>query len=359
MVPFELEDFFDCYEHVVGLINLASSDALPWTTADLEARGVIAAGTPFSLQYPDVNGRLLPELKRFCAPPSGIGLLPTSGAAEAISLVMHELSQSPQGMRIALPAPAYGAFNGLADLLRIPATTYTYQPERGWKPDPDEMLDLAKQCSAVIVTNPHNPTGDVLAPEFLNRLADKLLGHNGVLIVDEVFRVHDETSSAMSLGPNVVVIGSLSKTYGLPGLRLGWIAAAQDRLRRLRTIQQYITLTLGAMTVEFGTAILQRAEKLSRADLIRENRRILTDWVESCSGVVSISEPKGGTTVALALETAVTEQELFKKFKDAGVLMPPGSQCFRAYDDLRWFRLGYGTETGKLREGLQRLRGAI
>ena len=90
MVPFKLEDFFDKYEHRPGLINLASSDALPWEGAELRERGVsLPDSGSLSLAYPDVAGRLLPQLFRLCDPPSGIELLPTSGAAEAIALIMH------------------------------------------------------------------------------------------------------------------------------------------------------------------------------------------------------------------------------------------------------------------------------
>ena len=62
--------------------------------------------------------------------------------------------------------------------------------------------------------------------------------------------------SALNLGRQVVVLGSLSKTYGLPGLRLGWIAANKDWLQQLRTVQQYLTLTLNAATVALGAAVL-------------------------------------------------------------------------------------------------------
>jgi aspartate/methionine/tyrosine aminotransferase len=359
MIPFKLEDFFDRYEHCPGLINLASSDASPWSAAYLRDQGIAVAEASFSLGYPDVNGRLLPNLKQFCAPPAGVGLLPTSGAAEAIALVMHEHSQTQRGKCIAIPSPAYGAFSGLAELLGIPARTYSYEPGHGWAPDPSKILDLAKQCAALVVTNPHNPTGHVMPREFLEQVAGELAAHDGILIVDEVFRVPDETPTAMGLSANVVVFGSLSKTYGLPGLRLGWVAATEERLKRFRTVQQYLTLTLSAMTVELGAAILERPGKFSRADLIRENRKILADWAKSHPGVVSISEPNGGTTVALAFKTATAEQELFDKFLEKGVLMAPGSQCFESYEGVKWFRLGYGTQTDKLREGLERISAVV
>src|SRR5260221_3086263 len=263
MIPFKLKDFFDKYEHRKGLINLASSDALPWSSADLREQGIDLAEASFSLRYPDVTGSLLPALKQFCASPAGVELLPTSGAAEAIALVMHEHSQNQKrGSKgsIGIPSPAYGAFNGLAELLGIPTKAYSYAPVRGWAPDLNCIQSLSKECAALVVTNPHNPTGHALPLDFLKQIGGELAAHGGTLIVDEVFRVRGETPSAISLGPHVVVIGSLSKTYGLPGLRLGWVAANKKRLRRLRTLQQYLTLGLSTMAVVVGSAVLQSPE---------------------------------------------------------------------------------------------------
>jgi DNA-binding transcriptional MocR family regulator len=149
-----------------------------------------------------------------------------------------------------------------------------------------------------------------------------------------------------------VVIGSLSKTYGLPGLRLGWVAASKERIARLRTAQQYLSLSLNAITVALGSAILDRAERFSRASLIRKNRRILINWAKK-HGNISISAPVGGTTVCLSINTAVEGDELFDQFVRHGVLLAPGTRCFEFGDDIRWFRLGYGAESDALRRGLK------
>jgi aspartate/methionine/tyrosine aminotransferase len=233
MLRFELEDFFDEYEHRPNLINLASSDALPWSSASVLDADVLAEITTGTFGYPDPK-RLLPSLEQALAPPPGIELMPTSGAAEAITLAMHESAASHSGRDgvVGLPSPSYGAFRGLASLLGLQVRQYDYLPSAGWQPDADEMCQLATQCTAFIVNNPHNPTGHVVPNELLLRLSEILSSRGAVLIVDEVFRFPDETPSAIGLKNNVVVLGSLSKTHGLPGLRLGWIAAEKERLSR-------------------------------------------------------------------------------------------------------------------------------
>lgn len=358
LVPFDLEDFFDEYEHRPGLINLASSDALPWSIIDLENKGATAlADTISTLQYPDVKKHLYPSLEAFCKPPTGVAVLPTAGASEAIALIMHELAatRTPHDSQpVGLPTPAYGAFRGLAALLGLPIETYGYLPSQDWEPDLDALADLSGRCSALVITNPHNPTGHVMDPILLEKLSNAISSSGGTMIVDEVFRVADENTSAMMLGPHVVVIGSLSKTYGLPGLRLGWVAANEERISRLRTVQQYLSLSLNTMTVAVGAAILDRHQEYSRADLIHENRRILTNWSKPYAGILAISAPTGGTTACLTIDTHFDEMELFNRFIHEGVLLVPGKRFgFAAH--VPWFRLGYATDSTKLREGLAKL----
>jgi aspartate/methionine/tyrosine aminotransferase len=363
MIKFRLEDFFDTYEHCPELINLASSDALPWGNLFLQDHGLdLPHDESFTFSYPDVKARLLPGLIRHCNPPAGMELLPTSGAAEAIALAMHEISDrySARGDRcVAIPSPSYGAFQGLAELLSLPTKTYEYHPMRSWAPDFEEVLELSKQCAALVITNPHNPTGHVMSSELLQQIAAVLAANDATLIVDEVFRVPSETASAIELGKNVIVIGSLSKAYGLPGLRLGWIAASKERLAQLRTVQQYLTLTLNAVTVVLGARILANVSLFSRADLLRQNRRILADWTNVHKHIVSISPPVGGTTVCLTINESIEEETLFKNFLRNGVLLVPGLRCFEVHPEIRWFRLGYGTDSHTLHRGLDRISTAL
>jgi aspartate/methionine/tyrosine aminotransferase len=126
---FALEEFFDLYEHRGDLINLASSDGLPWSVAELQRNGVSWPTSPDTgMHYPDTRTALIPRLTRFCDPPPGFGVLPTSGAAEAMALVMHEISSTDDGADkrpVGIPRPAFGAFRGLASMLGIEVETTT------------------------------------------------------------------------------------------------------------------------------------------------------------------------------------------------------------------------------------------
>lgn len=359
MKRFKLEDFFDTYEHVEELVNLASSDALPWDSACFTSEFLAATVSSLTLKYPDVKKALQPGLEKLCKLPQGMAVLPTNGAAEGIALVIQELSHSSKDGIVAIPAPAYGAFSGLSALAGLRVETYNYRPDYNWAPDLDELRALSRRCSALIINNPHNPTGHVIPHDALLGIAKEMGARGATLIVDEVFRSDGEAASIAGLGDHIITIGSLSKMYGLPGLRLGWVTADAARISRLRTLQQYFTLTLNSFAVALGSAVLGELARFSRAELLARNRQILVDWAYSSRDTLSISPPLGGTTVCLTVNGNVPTEGMFERFLEAKVLLAPGGRCFEFGRDLNWYRLGYGTSLDALQLGLTRINEVV
>ena len=243
LLPFDLEDFHDKYEHSRELVNLASSGCEPWTFEEFKVQlgDNWIPSQPLTLGYPDPMAELVPALTRaFGAPTTGFAI-PTAGAEESIALVMHSLAA--HGVHsIGLPKPGYGAFRGWATMLNLRIEAYHYDPRRDWQPAMSEMDRIAEKCDAMVVINPHNPVGHVLPASDLRRFAGALDQHDGTLVVDKVFGEIGFSESLAYAAENVLVIGGLSKVYGLPGLRLGWILGEQKHLKPLRTVQQYTTL---------------------------------------------------------------------------------------------------------------------
>ncbi len=161
LIPFVLEELFDVYEHDASRLNLASSDSLPWSLSDIVSRvPSLDVGTAnLSLGYPDTK-LLVEDLREFCQVETGVDVLPTSGAAEALFLAFNEaLVDQDRPVSIAIPRPSYGAFSGLARLLEVSIVTYDYRPDDSWTVDEHKLLRLARECRVVVVNNPHNPTG--------------------------------------------------------------------------------------------------------------------------------------------------------------------------------------------------------
>lgn len=354
--PFELEDFFYEYEHRPDLINLASSDAMPWKLRELRLRfpKIEAWIDKTGLGYPNVKDIVLPEIQAFHGDPPNTAFLPTSGAAEAIYLSLQAVQLVlSDGIAIALPTPAYGAFDGVAELLQFHSIEYySYRPEQDWLIRNEDVLELATRCDVLVVNNPHNPTGCIMPIDLLQEIAKQLERHGGILVVDEVFLLPEDCTSSVVIAPNVLVVGSLSKVYGLAGLRLGWAAGPAKLIRMMRTLQQYSSLSINTLAAGIGSIALSRSAEFSRHKLLTGNRQVLQEWSDAHGDMLKITHPEGGTTVILEMLRPVADPEqLFNALLAAGVLLAPGWQCFGSRDPC-WFRLGYGANTKDLSSGL-------
>lgn len=366
--PFDLEDFFVEYEHRADLVNLASSDALPWTAAEVRSGfpEVSQVFSDLSFAYPDVEARLIPALRAFCGASSeaSFDVLATAGAEDAIFMVLGACRDRFRGqIRIAVPYPGFGAFEGIARLFDIEPVRYAYNATDGWGLDSAELCKLAGTCAVTVINNPHNPTGSTIDHALMQEVSDISRRKGGLLLVDEVFRLPQDGPSAVGLGSNVIVVGSLSKVYGFPGLRLGWAVAAESLLGPMRTLQQYSLLSISSLAADLGEFVASRAEQFSRFSLLERNRAILTEWSEQADELLCITPPAAGTTVVLQPRSSLPEAALFNAFLRKRVLLVPGSRCFgRDKGQERsssWFRMGYGLDTSELKAGLGLITDAL
>jgi aspartate/methionine/tyrosine aminotransferase len=361
--PFALEDFFAEFEYRPGLLNLASSDAAPWTLQEVFdlCPDLKSDFAKLSLNYPDVRDSLIPALETFCQPPPDMEILVVSGAAEAIFLILTEHRSRHEGqVRIAVPSPSYGAYAGVSDLLGFQIIDYGYTNAGDWSLDADSLRRAATACDIVVINNPHNPTGRLIDEKLLQEISDIVLNKQGTLLVDEVFRLPEDCPSATRLGAHVTVISSLSKVYGMPGLRLGWILTSQTTIQSLRTLQQYTTLTPNVFTSAFGKEVLKHIDLFSRHELLERNRSLLLTWVSQNSHLVRLIAPNAGTTAILEITNSnQSENDLFNVFVSSGVLLVPGTRCFGVNNTKPWFRLGYGASEKVLLDGLESISRAL
>jgi aspartate/methionine/tyrosine aminotransferase len=361
LVPFALEDFLYEYEHRPDVVNLATSDTLPWTLGEVKyvCPDVSSIIDKLNFEYPDVKQSAIEAIRTFHSAPDWIGALPTAGAAEAIFLALHErLVHKQAGFRIAVPRPGFGAFEGISRLFGFEVLPYGYRRERGWQVDSEELVALASECDAILVNSPHNPTGRVLEERILRELISVADGRGSTLIIDEVFRLPTEIQRSSWTSENVVVVGSLSKMYGLPGLRFGWVVGAKGRIERMRTLQQYLTLSASSLSTALGPFVLNHVEAFSRRALIERNRRMVVDWAKTHESLLKLSPTEGGNTTVLEILYSVDERQLFDAFLENSVLLTPGGRCF-GVSDCTWFRLGYGNDTVQLEKGLAQIENTL
>jgi aspartate/methionine/tyrosine aminotransferase len=286
--------------------NLAESSVADASLDDLE---VDLGG--LLLRYGDHRG--LPELRELIAADGGRSLAPgatpltpadvlvTTGAAGALFIVASALLEA--GDELVVVRPNYATNLETPRAIGAELRILDLQPEEGWATDPDALAALmTPRTRLVSITNPHNPTGALIPEAALRRIVELVEAHPAArLLVDETYRemtYGDLLPPAATLSPRAIGVSGMSKTYGLPGIRTGWLATRDaDLLTTFLAAKEQIQIT-GSLVDEAiaARALERRAELLSgiragiatalettRAWLATEPRLA---WVEPRGGVV-------------------------------------------------------------------------
>jgi aspartate/methionine/tyrosine aminotransferase len=360
IAPFEIERFYERWEFSAELM-LSSSDCESRRVADLLALEPDAGERLQSLRlgYTEVPGS--PELRGAVAStyeraePDDV--LTLAAAEEGIFLAYHALLAP--GEHAIVEAPSYGSAVNLARSTGADVSLWQRRHEDGWAYDLDELERLLRADTRLVYLNsPHNPTGSQLSAAEQQRLVAMLAERGTVLLSDEVYRglEHDRAGplpAACEIYERALSLNTVSKSYGLPGLRIGWLAC-RDRslLDRLREMKLYTTICSSAPSELLVALALRHSELLigqARA-LVLENLPLLRaflarheellEWVPPIAGPIGFPRVRDGRDVRAWCERTAAE---------AGVLLLPGY----VYGEPRHIRVGFGR--AGLAEALARL----
>src|SRR5258708_2319171 len=281
--PFALEEWQSRYETEVQF-NLADSGVQAVTLEELVPTDeAVQRLLQTSLHYPPVNGtRRLRELiavQYRDANPDNI--LVTVGAAEANAVAVGALVQA--GDHVVVMEPGYRQIRGMAINAGCKVDAFHLCRETGWRPDLDHLEKLVRPDTRLIaVTNPHNPVGTILTAEEMKRVVAAAELSGAWLLADEVYRgterlANTETESFLGLYPRTIAVGSMSKAYGLPGLRLGWLAGPAEVIEGAWRRHEYATIATGALSMVLSEIAL--AEPM-RTRLIERRRALIPSGSE-------------------------------------------------------------------------------
>jgi capreomycidine synthase len=284
-------------------------------------------------------------------------VLVTHGSSEALYLIMTSLL-SP-GDEIVVLDPCYPQHFSIAEALGCRVRYWPLRFERGFRPDLDDLRRVLGPATRMVVTNfPHNPTGATLTLEEQAELLALMEKTGAYLVWDTAFS--ELTYDAAPLPDptlrydRVLSIGTLSKAYGLPGLRVGWCLGAPELLARLVETRDHLTLHLSPLVEFVAEQAIRHGRRLVRLRLeqARSNRALLAGWIEEQDGRVEWVPPAGGVCSFVRLP-AVDDVEAFCHClaREFGVLLVPGS-CF---NHPLHARLGFGDSPGTLQIGLSRV----
>lgn len=239
--------------------------------------------------------------------------------------------------------------------------------DKGWKLDVDEVAECIKPGTTrlISVTTPHNPTGTVLSEPDLKRLVGLAEQADAVLLVDETYRdlthTGDRTPLAASLSPNVVSVSSMSKAYGLPGIRIGW-AVCTDPLfsEQLLAAKEQVVICGSTIDEHIAGRVLSDRSRILGPILsdVRERLAMVDAWMAGQDTFEWI-RPSGGVVGLVRFRDHIEVDEArfhHVLLADHGTYVGPG-HWFEVSD--RSFRLGFGWPThDELRAGLDALLAA-
>jgi aspartate/methionine/tyrosine aminotransferase len=344
--------------------NLTESSYTDGTLAEF---GVDLAGD-LVVAYGDHRG--LPELRELIAEHSNAGgrttlgaddVLCTPGAAAALFFVATSLLE--EGDHLLVEHTNYATNLETPRVIGAEVETLELRMEDGFALDVDRVAASVRPSTRLIsVTSPHNPTGTVLSRSDLDALVALAERHELWLLVDETYRDMDPDPLpvAASLSSRAISVSSLSKSYGLPGLRLGWVVTQDPELQqRLLAAKEQVVICGSALDEEAARQVLRRRdEHLARImPVIAERRGVLVDWVAE-QDWLDVVEPRAGVVCFPRLRPGVVDDVdgFYRAINDDGTFVGEGHW----FDtDRRHFRLGFGWPgTDELRAGLASLAGA-
>lgn len=342
--PFDLLHWFE--ETHEGYLHLSKSEMLGFRFSefgrevpDLDLGEAFPRGSPELRSMLGAQHRTWPDSVLVC-----------NGASEANFLV-HAALVSPRDeaiVEVPLYPPLRDAMVGLgANVTRVPRLS-----QEGWRLDLDALeAAVTDRTRLVVLANLNNPTGVAVADADLRRLAEVAEAHDFYVHVDETFRelAFDEAPvTAVALGPRFVVTSTMTKVYGLGGLRLGWVVASQDLIQKIKGVKDYASICPSRLSEELAMWALERKGGfLGRAKrIIEENRAIVRAWLERNPEVEGIL-PNTGNVCFPKMPVSVDRlaERLRKHYK---VVIAPG----RFFGLNGHFRLGYGGRRSDLEKGL-------
>ena len=335
--------------------NLANSGVMGYPLAELPARiEDLEINGASSYGYAPLQERLA---KKTGAPDECI--VASIGTSMANFVALSVLIQ--RGDEVLIEQPTYPYLLEIAQWLGAKLRRFRRHPDKNFEVDPRELeREIRPSTKLVILANLHNPSCAFIEEDVMRQVGEMAAGVGARVVVDEVYLetlFHHPWRSAFFLGENFIITSSLTKAYGLSGLRCGWILAQPDLARRM---WDFVDLTYGipAHPAERLSVIaldhLPRIAELARA-LLERNRTLLNSFLTAHNKHLDAEPSRFGTTVAPRLRTGRVEDfcELLRHEFETTVV--PG----HFFEAPQHFRIGIGGPTDILEEGLARISTAL
>ncbi|MCP5105757.1 MAG: aminotransferase class I/II-fold pyridoxal phosphate-dependent enzyme [bacterium] len=334
---FKLERFFAEYEFTAPYL-LCTSDCESFSIEELLALEKNAENElkKLWLGYTESTGKpeLRMEIAKLYKNISPEEVLVFSGAEEGIFIFMNVLLEKND--HIIVQAPCYQALYEVANGLGCRVTEWFMDGENNWELDIDFLeKNITRDTKAIVVNFPNNPTGYTVSQETFGRIMEIARRHNIFLFSDEVYRFleYDETDglpAGCDIYEKGVSLGVMSKSLGLPGLRIGWIAVKDKTLfNKMASFKDYTTICSSAPSEFLAELGLRNKDFLLNRNLgiVKKNLGLLEDFFDKYGHLFDWVKPKAGALIFPRLTfTDDVEGFCIELVNKTGVLLLPGSK---------------------------------
>ena len=361
--PFDVEQFLSELEHGVAY-NFSESGVHPMTLTELAEITALDMDAFMGtlLDYPQVNGFTLLR-ERIANLYTGVtadNVMVTVGATEANTLVANTLLEPGDNM-VAF-RPIYEQLTGNVRNRGIEVRFVDLDPFNEWHADLDALARNVDDKTKVIhVINPNNPTGRVLNADERRAIIEAAQSVGAWIVADEVYagterHTDDITPSFWGEYDRVVVLNSMSKAYGLPGLRLGWLVGPQESMASIWRRHEYASVAASILSMRLAEAVLAepaRSAVTARARrLIRVGFETLQAELAVHPSIFSVAPPQASAMSFVRFDLPVTSDVFARRLHAAhDVLVIPGDKFYVE----NHFRFSSALPEPYLKEGLRRM----
>ncbi len=363
---FELERIQSENEHQVEY-NLSESGVEPMHIRDLlDTEELKNQLLDMQLGYSQTNGTVaLREAISYHYPgTTAEHISATTGGAEANFLVSWWLrKENPDRDELVFLVPNYMQIGGIWKNLGGKVIPFKLEMKDGkWVPDLEGLkAAVSKKTAAIAICTPNNPTGKILSEDDLKAIVEIAGEHGAWVVSDEIYRgaelEESKAPSAHALSDKVLITSSLSKAYGLPGLRLGWVVCPTPQAAvELWTYSDYTTICPAKASDWLATLALSpdvqvKIEKRTRK-VVRDNWAIMETWIASHSDLLSGIPPEAAAICFIKLKDGIDSLNFtVKLMEEKSVLISPGEH----FEMPGYLRIGFGTEREYLEPALERI----
>jgi aspartate/methionine/tyrosine aminotransferase len=331
--------------------NLATSDVTTYPLRDLPVRiEELEITGPGLYGYPDLRERLV---RKTGAPDESLVL--SIGTSMANFIALGALIE--RGDDVLIEQPTYQPMLHIAQWLGANVRRFVRDPANEWKIDIDKLRHAVRpKTKLIVLSNLHNPSSALLSENEMREIGE--IGPR--VFVDEVYleAMFDRPQrSAFFLGDNFTITSSLTKAYGLSGLRCGWILAQSELVPRMHALVDLTYNVLPHSAERLSVIALDHLPKIAQraGELLDRNRKVVNSFLTAHQQQLECGPSEFGTSVAPRLRNGNVEEfcEVLRTQFETTVV--PG-HFFEAPEH---FRIGFGGPTDILEQGLERIASAL